>query len=332
MHCAVSQNWSVTAATGVSANDLDEARDLCRRFYYPIRLDPVGPMDGFRFSFRAGTVGALTVGTTQYSRDLRISSDDLLTGYHVNLTVRGAMMSTHRGVTVVGERGRAVLYQPEGQSSLDPLPSDCRLVSIKIERSALEARLADALGRTLCGPLAMAPAMDVSRGAGRSWAQLAGLLAADVLGAGGGLAGSPVVAERLAESLINGLLFAVDHPYRDELTRPERSWRPGPLRRAVDAMQADPGHPWGVVELARLAEVSVRSLQAIFHRHTGLTPMAYLRELRLAHAHEELRRARPDRTTVAEVAHRWGFGHLGRFAAAYRERYGVSPSATLRVG
>jgi AraC-like DNA-binding protein len=242
------------------------------------------------------------------------------------------MLSTHRGVTVIGERGRAVLYQPLGESCLDPLPSDCRLISINIERSALDGRLADVLGHTLSGPLAIAPSMDVSRGAGRSWAQLAELLAADVLHAGGGLAGSPMVAERLAESLINGLLLAVDHPYRDALTRPERSWRPRPLRRAVDAMLTDPAHPFNVVELARLAEVSVRSLQAIFHRHTGLTPMAYLRELRLANVHEELRQARPDQTTVAAVAHRWGFGHLGRFAAAYRERYGVSPSVTLRLG
>jgi AraC-like DNA-binding protein len=326
----VSQNYPVIAAAGVSAADLDEALDLCRRFYYPIRIQPVGLMDGFRFSFRVATVGALTVGTTQYSRDLRISSDDLLTGYHVNLTVSGAMMSSHRGVTVIGDRGRAVLYQPVGESSLDPLPSDCRLVCIKIERSVLEARLADAIGRTLPGPVPMAPSMDVSSGPGRSWARLAVLLAADVLGSDGGLAATPMVAERLAESLINGLLFAVDHPYREELTRPERSWRPRPLRRAIDAMRADPAHPFNVVDLARLAEVSVRALQAIFHRHTGMTPMAYLRDLRLTQAHDELRRGRPDQTTVAGVAHRWGFGHLGRFAAAYRERYGVSPSATLR--
>jgi transcriptional regulator GlxA family with amidase domain len=58
--------------------------------------------------------------------------------------------------------------------------------------------------------------------------------------------------------------------------------------------------------------------------------MAYLRQIRLTRAHEELRQARPGRTTVALVAHRWGFSHLGRFAAAYRERYGVAPSGTLR--
>jgi AraC-like DNA-binding protein len=33
---------------------------------------------------------------------------------------------------------------------------------------------------------------------------------------------------------------------------------------------------------------------------------------------------------VADVAFRWGFGHLGRFAEKYRERYGELPSETLK--
>jgi transcriptional regulator GlxA family with amidase domain len=114
------------------------------------------------------------------------------------------------------------------------------------------------------------------------------------------------------------------------MTRPERSWRPRPVKRAIDAMEADPAHPFSVRELAGAAGVSVRTLQAAFHRHTGVTPLEYLRDLRLARAHEDLRRAGPALATVALVAHRWGFTHLGRFAAVYRGRYGVSPSATLR--
>jgi transcriptional regulator GlxA family with amidase domain len=32
---------------------------------------------------------------------------------------------------------------------------------------------------------------------------------------------------------------------------------------------------------------------------------------------------------VTAVAWRWGFTHMGRFAIAYRRRFGESPSATL---
>ena len=37
-----------------------------------------------------------------------------------------------------------------------------------------------------------------------------------------------------------------------------------------------------------------------------------------------------DGSSVAAVAARWGFTHLGRFAIEYRRRFGVHPSQTLR--
>jgi AraC-like DNA-binding protein len=310
--------------------DVDEFHDLCVRFFYPVRLELQDTPDRFGVSFQAANLGAVTVGLMRYRQTLRITADDLVTSYHVNLPLTGRIVSTHRNVTATADRGRATLYRPVGTSTFDPLASECRLLSVKIDRAALENKLEEVLGHEITGPVAVAPSMDVSTGPGRRWAQLAGLLVTDAADSGT-LTGNPIVADRLVESLISGLLVAVDHPHREEMTRPELSWRPQPLKRAIDAMQADPAHPISVVELARQADVTVRALQAIFQRHTGLTPMAYLRDLRLARAHEELRRARPGGTTVALVANRWGFSHLGRFAAAYRDRYGVSPSATLRL-
>ncbi|MFD0427144.1 helix-turn-helix domain-containing protein [Streptomyces zhihengii] len=72
-------------------------------------------------------------------------------------------------------------------------------------------------------------------------------------------------------------------------------------------------------------------MQYAFSRHTDLTPLGYLRRVRLHHAHTELRNASPATTSVAAIAVRWGFTHQGRFAAAHRAVYGESPSATLRT-
>ncbi|MEX5302817.1 helix-turn-helix domain-containing protein [Kocuria sabuli] len=53
---------------------------------------------------------------------------------------------------------------------------------------------------------------------------------------------------------------------------------------------------------------------------------------RLEAAHADLLAADPTTgSTVAEVAARWGFAHQGRFAAAYRPRYGQAPSTTLHT-
>ncbi|WP_410468237.1 helix-turn-helix domain-containing protein [Amycolatopsis methanolica] len=58
--------------------------------------------------------------------------------------------------------------------------------------------------------------------------------------------------------------------------------------------------------------------------------MAYLQNVRLDRAHQDLLDTDPSRTTVTHVASRWGFTHLGRFAAAYRARYEEPPSRTLQ--
>jgi AraC-like DNA-binding protein len=76
-------------------------------------------------------------------------------------------------------------------------------------------------------------------------------------------------------------------------------------------------------------------LQAAFRRHTGETPMAWLRELRLERVRQELLSharagAAGRQSIVAETAARHGFFHLGHFAAHYRRRYGEPPSSLLR--
>jgi AraC-like DNA-binding protein len=48
-------------------------------------------------------------------------------------------------------------------------------------------------------------------------------------------------------------------------------------------------------------------------------------------AHRDLQGAEPgDGVSVAALAARWGFTHLGRFAVDYRRRFGTYPSQTLR--
>jgi AraC-like DNA-binding protein len=81
-------------------------------------------------------------------------------------------------------------------------------------------------------------------------------------------------------------------------------------------------------ELARSAGVSVRTLNAAFRDYRGCTPMQALREMRLNGVRGELLVALAG-TRVRDVAEAWGYANLGMFAAAYRQRFGESPSATL---
>jgi AraC-like DNA-binding protein len=114
---------------------------------------------------------------------------------------------------------------------------------------------------------------------------------------------------------------------------PGPGWEPpANVRRAAGFIDAMADQPVSLEQVALVAGVSGRVLQSAFRRYYGTTPIGYLRQVRLERAHAQLRAADPaDGTTVAAVGRRWGWANRARFAAAYRQRFGVPPGRTLRT-
>lgn len=86
-----------------------------------------------------------------------------------------------------------------------------------------------------------------------------------------------------------------------------------------------------IVDICRELAVSERSLQYAFRAYVNMSPLAYLRLCRLNRVRATLRASDPLSTTVTAVAMRFGFMHLGRFAAEYRRMFEEAPSATLAL-
>jgi len=311
------------------STDLDEVRSFGGRYFYPRRflrtLPGAGRLDA---GFDLLRVGPVTIGDVWYGADVTLGYDDP-DGYQVGVPMGGCLLATQGGRSIVGAGDRAPVFRVGEDVVLDRWSGDCRQLGVKIQPYALESRLRALLEEPVDVPLRLPAELDIGAGAGRSWAALVRFAAAEFHHAGGAL-DVPRFAASVCEALITGLLLALDHPYSAALHRSVRAYRPQPVRRAIDAVQARPEHPFTVAELAASAGVGVRTLQAGFHRYVGKSPLAYLRDVRLARAHAELLAGDPAGTTVAAVAHRWGFAHVGRFAGAYRARYGTMPSATLR--
>jgi transcriptional regulator GlxA family with amidase domain len=84
-------------------------------------------------------------------------------------------------------------------------------------------------------------------------------------------------------------------------------------------------------DVAAAARISVRSLQSLFRRHLGVSPVEHLHAIRLESARRDLLAGTGEDATVRGVAERWGFGNSGRFARLYQARFGELPSDTLRA-
>ncbi|WP_322045675.1 helix-turn-helix domain-containing protein [Paraburkholderia sp. J67] len=115
----------------------------------------------------------------------------------------------------------------------------------------------------------------------------------------------------------------IAQPERGE-ARIARNWQ---LVRSVrDIVEGSPDCPLSVAELCVRMHASRRTLQYAFEEITGISPLAYMRAVRLARVRKELVHA----ASVTEVATRWGFWHFGNFAGEYREQFGELPSETWR--
>ncbi|MFJ3385105.1 MULTISPECIES: AraC family transcriptional regulator [unclassified Curtobacterium] len=102
------------------------------------------------------------------------------------------------------------------------------------------------------------------------------------------------------------------------------------LRAMVEHVHANARETVTVADLAAVGGLSVRSVQEAFARVLGVSPLTYLRGVRLDHVRQDLLDLDPQSVTVGDVARRWGFAHLGRFSAVYLERFGEYPKQTLR--
>ena len=103
------------------------------------------------------------------------------------------------------------------------------------------------------------------------------------------------------------------------------------VRRALAAFDRRHGEPVAIRDLCRAAGVCERTLRNAFHAVHGVSPKQYLMQRGLDAAHAALQHTRAERGAVTHVATDYGFFELGRFAAAYRRRFGERPSDTLRA-
>ena len=85
-----------------------------------------------------------------------------------------------------------------------------------------------------------------------------------------------------------------------------------------------------VAQLAREYKISEKSLQSGFKSLFGFTPTLFMRLMKLNLVNHELLQAESKESTVLRVARKWGFKHMGRFSAYYRELFLETPSETLK--
>ncbi|RJS93048.1 GlxA family transcriptional regulator [Salinisphaera sp. Q1T1-3] len=136
----------------------------------------------------------------------------------------------------------------------------------------------------------------------------------------------PALADAVAEQLIHDRFR--DPASRQRLSIVKRLGVHNPaLVRAIALMETHREPPLSLADIAERVGRSPRQLQRLFETALQTTPGAWYRELRLGHAQALIEAT--DRP-LAEIAIAAGFASATAFSRAFRQRFGVSPSACRR--
>lgn len=305
----------------------DAFRDSLNGVFYPAKVEPTGHdrlLEGSLLT--ATTLRHLTLGFVQFGTETQLDPG-ALGAYHVNVALSGSVESWCGKQQVVARPGTAAVFTPREHTVLPRWGADAGQLCIKIERRALESELEAMLGRPLDSSVRFDLAFDLSTPSGRSWSSILQVLLGELDREHSLVRESSAHREQLERMVISSLLRAQPHDHLEALLAEAPPARTRTVKRVVDALDSAPEEPWSLSGMATLAGVSARRLQQGFAEQMGMSPMAYLRVVRLERVRHDLIEGAD---AVSEVAYRWGFTHLGRFADAYRRRFAETPSQTLR--
>lgn len=143
---------------------------------------------------------------------------------------------------------------------------------------------------------------------------------------------NPMVTAGMRDMFLTQLLSFFPNSYSDLLQRQPTSNEiiPYHVKRARDFIHANADRVITLEMLANQAGCGYRTLQIAFNSSFGMSPMAYVRHVRLNLAHDDLRAA-GESASIREIALKRGFSHMGAFSKAYQKQFGVLPSRTRRM-
>lgn len=274
-------------------------------------------------------VGKLAVGR------VRSTGHDVTLSEHVSanvvVPVSGQLMSTVRGRDYVARPGQALLFSPNSRDTSALPGDDSQFLGVPV---LLPARDLETAAERLGAPVRRVMfddfALRLDGGALEASGELIAMirvLVGEITRGSRRLENertrenwSRMVAEKVVETLEDtGVL---------DLPRPVTG-RPAArhVQRALEVMREKYAEIATMIEVADACGVTNRTLQQSFREVLGTTPRAALTEFRLDEARRLLTLPK-NIQSVTDIAFATGFGHPGRFAIAYRQRFGEAPSET----
>jgi AraC-like DNA-binding protein len=301
----------------------DEVRQLLMNMFEARYFDVRQDNREFHVQWNFARIKQVDLGFSRYNSDVSV-------GVGAINMVRQMFALAGSSRTAFGSRQ---FTSDRNHSSLIPTGAEARVdrgaghdeLRLRIDADALQAKLAALIGAPITRSLEFAappsgPEMQRLR---RILLFMAGQMDSDDTRI------PDLVLAEYSQLVIVSFLNANRHSYSALLERTPRAPAPWQVRLVEEYIDANWKAPLNIDTLAAVTGGSARSIFKAFKEARGVSPMAFVKRVRLDHARRTLQRM-GDATSVIDVAYHCGFLNAGHFARDYRRTFGELPSETLR--
>jgi AraC-like DNA-binding protein len=312
-------------ALPVQTRSNEEAREILSRRYKSHAMEVAGDGRDFDFLHASARLAGCSFNILRYGAGVVIDPGDFDEFYMLEIPLSGGVELHFNDRVCVSNREHGLIISPGRALTSVWQPGTVQMM-LKIDKRFVLSRMRALTER----PARAHPMFDplIALGEPQGWriASLMSLLMQDFLrsitGAGWDFSKSP-----LATAIVDALLLGASHDQSAAMGGRAADILPRHVKRSTRYIDEHFAGEISVPRLAEIADTSERSLYEGFRKFLHVSPQQYLTERRLKAAREMLLSGSQP---VAVVARLCGFGHLGRFAKAYRERYLEYPSETAR--
>jgi AraC-like DNA-binding protein len=305
-------------------SDLDEARQSVGRKFCDHKLSM--PRRSKRLNVRHNQVAGpnISLNYLHYGAEVEVDPGMLESFYLFQVPLNGKAAVRHCGKKFVSSSTKATLLNPDRESHIR-WQEGCQNLLLQIDKTYLEQVATELLGVPAPGVVRFDPEVELSTTSGRKLREL--IIKTTTLTESGILfSGKSTAQDIWAESdIVTAILRHQNSNISHILDRTERPVLSKGIRRAHEYIHTNLSEPICLQDIAKNADMNVRTLQKGFKSSFGLSPMQVLKNARLDAAAYQLTTSRHI-LSITDVAFSNGFSHMGRFSYDFKTRFGNLPS------
>jgi AraC-like DNA-binding protein len=320
------RSHEVPRGSRLETTDPEEAVDLLSKVYCPHRMLLGRQAPAFRMRHEERGAHRISMMRLRYGRqDVSVEPVSFGNFILVMRPLSGQFAASRKGAEDTRTRQYPLAFDSQSSYRMH-WQTECRVENVLMDRSEFERAVADLHGIPPPRSFLFSLAPPRPGPAAGRWTGVSALLWREL---GREEPPPPLVLGPLIRLAAAAMLENFATTFTPDSERIHGPGSQASVRRAVAFIESHAADDIGLAQIGRAASLSARGVQYAFQRHLGTTPLAYLRRVRLDHAHRELLASSPATATVGRIAAQWGFSNPGRFAAAHRQEYGSDPRAVL---